>query len=184
MMSDLRTTVEDNRGMLKKIQLVIPRYREYRLREDLRIADNLLRVYLADTMHSHVQNSIERAIEALSASNELNVLGEVGKIGATVKGLEAKIRHAEQGYSGISPADVISEKNLNRLYEYDLKIITLLADLQRRTEVLLNCAECNNLPELRKTLIDMRKMTDTLSEALAGRRTLHMDIPGNSSKEE
>jgi hypothetical protein len=27
----------------------------------------------------------------------------------------------------------------------------------------------------------MRKMTDTLSEALAGRRTLHMDIPGNSS---
>lgn len=39
---DLRSKVEDDRGMLTKIQLGIPGFRGYRQKEDLRIADSRL----------------------------------------------------------------------------------------------------------------------------------------------
>ena len=46
-MVDLRSKVEDDRGLLKKIELLIPGFRGYREREDLRAADSLLRQQLA-----------------------------------------------------------------------------------------------------------------------------------------
>ncbi|MBU4189406.1 MAG: hypothetical protein KJ886_00210, partial [Candidatus Thermoplasmatota archaeon] len=50
MAADLRKKVEEDRGMLKKIELAIPGFRGYRKREDLRIADSLLRAQLADRL--------------------------------------------------------------------------------------------------------------------------------------
>ena len=40
---DIRGTVEDNRGLLKKIQIIVPGFSGYREKEDLRAADELLR---------------------------------------------------------------------------------------------------------------------------------------------
>ena len=49
-MTDLRDKVKDDRGLIKMIQLVIPGYRGYRIKEDLRIADRLLREELANRL--------------------------------------------------------------------------------------------------------------------------------------
>ena len=40
---DLRTEVDKSRGLLKRIQLLVPGYSGYRKLEDLRAADELLR---------------------------------------------------------------------------------------------------------------------------------------------
>ena len=40
---DIRNDVEDNRSILKKIQLLVPGFSGYRQKEDIRIADQLLR---------------------------------------------------------------------------------------------------------------------------------------------
>jgi len=40
-MTDLRTKVEEDRGLLKKIELFLPGFRGYRKKEDLRAADSL-----------------------------------------------------------------------------------------------------------------------------------------------
>ena len=55
-MVDLRTKVEDDRGLLKKIELIIPGFRGYRLREDLRIADRLLREALVRELEIAANN--------------------------------------------------------------------------------------------------------------------------------
>src|SRR2546428_367087 len=51
-MPDIRDRVEQDRGLLKKIQLVIPGYAGYRRREDIRAAGNLLRIQLANQLKS------------------------------------------------------------------------------------------------------------------------------------
>ena len=40
---DIRGEVDESRGLLKKIQLVIPGFKGYRQLDDLRVADALLR---------------------------------------------------------------------------------------------------------------------------------------------
>ncbi|HSV42580.1 MAG TPA: hypothetical protein VLH13_04130, partial [Methanomassiliicoccales archaeon] len=46
-MPDIRQKVEEDRGLLKKIQMIIPGYRGYRIREDLRDSDKMLRMELS-----------------------------------------------------------------------------------------------------------------------------------------
>ena len=57
---DLRTKVEDDRGLIKKIQLCIPGFRGYRQKEDLRLADSLLRQQIADELKNNVLLPLEK----------------------------------------------------------------------------------------------------------------------------
>ena len=49
-MVDLREKVVDDRGLISKIQRFVPGFHGYRVAEDLRAADNLLRIQIADRL--------------------------------------------------------------------------------------------------------------------------------------
>lgn len=79
-MVDLRDRVTEDRGLLKNIQLAIPGFRGYRKREDLRIADSLLRVQLADKIKTDVSAPLENAREAAAKALNLDVMNEIGEL--------------------------------------------------------------------------------------------------------
>jgi hypothetical protein len=58
-MVDLRERVKEDRGLLKKLEMAIPGFRGYRKREDLRIADSLLRKQLANNL-GDIREKIEQ----------------------------------------------------------------------------------------------------------------------------
>lgn len=122
MATDLRKKVEEDRGLLKKIELAIPGFRGYRKREDLRIADSLLRAQLADRL-KNVGTQVEQCRQDLVKRMELELLEDVARLVNNIQKTENRVRHAEQGYSGISRDFRIEEKELNRLYEWDLRLI-------------------------------------------------------------
>ncbi|MDI6708758.1 MAG: hypothetical protein QME47_06725 [Candidatus Thermoplasmatota archaeon] len=129
---DLRKKVEEDRGLLKKIELAIPGFRGYRKREDLRIADSLLRAQLADRL-KHVGMQLEQCRQDLVKRMELEVLEDAARLVNNIQKTENRVRHAEQGYSGISADFRIEVEELNRLYEWDLQ---LLSDIDKiRAEV-------------------------------------------------
>ncbi|HEX9339787.1 MAG TPA: hypothetical protein VF992_01255 [Thermoplasmata archaeon] len=123
-MPDIRDRVEQDRGLLKKIQLVIPGYAGYRRREDIRAADNLLRIQLANQLKG-VRGDLEDIRDGMAMDGKLGLQG-IGNVIFTIEGLEAKIRHAEGGYSGLSATIQIKETELDRLYEYDYAMIESL----------------------------------------------------------
>ena len=115
---DLRQKVEQDRGVLKRLQLLIPGFRGYRQGEDLREADAFLRIQIADRVRN-ARTTIENARSALANAAQFTVLNDLAPLVADLLRLEGQIRHAEQGYTGISPAARINPQNLDRLYEYD-----------------------------------------------------------------
>jgi hypothetical protein len=131
-MVDLREKVKEDRGLLKKIELAIPGFRGYRKREDLRIADSLLRTQLADWVKSVTQD-LEQCRESLTKKMDLDALEDVGNLIDRSIALEGKILHAEQGYTGISADFRIEEDAQNRLYEWDLGLITSIDTLKKST---------------------------------------------------
>src|SRR5438309_8357865 len=98
-MPDIRDRVEQDRGLLKKIQLVIPGYAGYRRREDIRAADNLLRIQLANQLKG-VRGDLEDIRDQMAMDGKVQGLQSIGNAIFTIEGLEAKVRHAEGGYSG------------------------------------------------------------------------------------
>ena len=140
-MADLRDRVTEDRGLLKKIQMAIPGYRGYRIREDLRIADSMLRLQIADRMRDEVLKPLEETREVCSRELELDVMNDMAAVISAAQTTEAKIRHAEQGYSGISPAYRVADDELNTLYEYDLSLLGGVDDLAGFAAESLSAAE-------------------------------------------
>ncbi len=115
---DIRNRVQDDQGALKRLQLLVPGFRGYREQEDLRAADSLLRIQVADRV-SRARGSVEAGRSALTQAGRFNQLNDLAPLISDLQRLEGEIRHAEQGYTGISPAVRVNASVLDRLYEYD-----------------------------------------------------------------
>jgi len=126
-MVDLRERVKEDRGLLKKVEMAIPGFRGYRKREDLRIADSLLRKQLADDL-GDVKDKIELCRKDLANKMEMDLLNNIGALMNNITSTENRIRHAEQGYTGVSGDYNIREDELEDMYEWDLHLIS---DIQK-----------------------------------------------------
>lgn len=134
-MTDLRTRVEDDRGLLKKIELFIPGFKGYRQREDLRAADSLLRQQLARRM-GEVNKKFENCREELTRALELTLTSDMGDVLKLSRQIENKIRHTEQGYSGVSADIRIKEEELNKMYEWDLSLLQTIESIGKTADEL------------------------------------------------
>lgn len=119
---DIRKIVEDNRGMLKKLQLKIPGLNEYRTLEDIRAADQLLRKQISDKLNDS-KTKLEDLRKAMVAKNDSSNLTLVGSTISQTQQISGVIQHAQQGSAGISPNIRIDEGVLNKLYEYDFNSV-------------------------------------------------------------
>jgi len=125
---DIRQQVEDSRGPLKKLQLLIPGLRGYRRSEDIRVSDELLRNQVADKL-DHVKDNLQQLRKQVAAANDFNNLTPIGSLMAQVQTLSGEVRHAQQGYSGWVAPLAITESKLNALYEYDYAFVSAVFQL-------------------------------------------------------
>jgi hypothetical protein len=168
-MVDLREKVKEDRGLLKKIELAIPGFRGYRKREDLRIADSLLRTQLADRI-KNVSQEMELCRETLAKKMELDLLEEIGNLIDRFIALEGKVRHAEQGYTGISADYTIGEDAQNRLYEWDLKLIDNINELKKSVSVFQDAVNSDNIGAMKQEMSNIGGKLHNFTEIFEKRR--------------
>ncbi|MBA3045608.1 MAG: hypothetical protein KKH41_04730 [Candidatus Thermoplasmatota archaeon] len=173
-MTDLRDKVESDRGIIKMIQLVIPGYRGYRIKEDLRIADRLLREELANRL-SIAEKGFEGARKAIAKRNAIDLIEDAGEIITRTHAAIERLRHAEQGYTGISPDYRIQEPELNKMYEWDNGLLTLIQGLMKIANNLKDTARTMpekdielELTNALQAIEDYETIFDQRREAIAG----------------
>jgi hypothetical protein len=127
---DIRERVDQDRGALKRLQLLVPGYRGYRIGEDLREADSLLRLQVSDKLHTALGVVTQRR-QTLAQSGQFGPLTDLAIVIADMNRLEGEIRHAEQGWTGISPALRITPERQDRLYEYDYGFVLAADSLEQ-----------------------------------------------------
>src|SRR5579863_1653356 len=120
---DIRQQVDANRGIGKKLELLIPGLRGYRTKEDIRVSDALLRNQVADRL-DHAKDNLQQLRKQVAAGNDLNNLTNVGSLISQVQALSGEVRHAGQGYSGWVAPIQINDDKLNKLYDYDYSFVT------------------------------------------------------------
>ncbi len=132
-MPDIRDRVEEDRGILKKIQNFVPGFRGYRRREDLRDADRMLRAQVATKLGLQ-RKELEDARSLVTRSFNSKELELLGGLISQYKKMEGSVAHAETGYSGFVADIEIKEAELNRLYEYDASMIDIIASMSSGIE--------------------------------------------------
>lgn len=165
-MPDLRERVERERGLLKRIQLHVPGFAGYRRREDIRTADNMLRIQVANLIKD-ARRTVEQARRTMVDSYQMAELDVVGRLINSFQALEGKVRHAEGGYSGISPAIRIEEEELDRLYEYDLSLLEGAVSMGQEAAALRDVA--NNGSQVPEKVDKLRTMLKEFEDAFKKR---------------
>ena len=136
---DIRQQVDSDRGVIKRLQLLVPGFRGYREGEDIRAADSLLRRQVADRV-KNVRTTVENARSSLTNAGQFQALNDLAPFIADLLRIEGSIRAAEQGYTGISPVVRIQPNNLDRLYEYDYGFAQAADTLSQTVAPLANLA--------------------------------------------
>ena len=158
-MPDLRERVEEDRGLLKRIQLHIPGFAGYRRKEDLRTADNMLRIQIANKL-KEFKGLLENARGTLSSNYQVKALEPLGAVIMKTQGMEGQVRHAEQGYSGFVADVKVLEPQLNTLYEWDANLLDAVAGLSSLAAKL----ETDASGDAGKVLEDVRAIDKSLKE--------------------
>ena len=157
-MADLREKVVQDRGIIAKIQAMIPGFNGYRANEDLRAADNMLRLQLAGRLAA-ARAEVEAGRAALTESMDLQNLDRLGGAINQLKAAEGEVRSAGQGYSGISAKLRVGEGELNKLYDYDLSLLQGVASISGEATKVKALAAAGS-PDLKAGLADLKSATD------------------------
>lgn len=171
---DIRQQVEDNRGAMKKLQLLIPGLRGYRTKEDIRVSDELLRNQVADRLDK-VKGNLEQLRKQMATGGDLTNLTTVGSLISRVQTLSGEVRHAAQGYAGWVAPITINEDKLNKLYEYDYSFVSLVFQLDESTagdnlsydSTAPNSVQAS-LGQLSKSVADVRQKWSLRMETIEG----------------
>jgi hypothetical protein len=129
-MPDIRQRVQEEQGVLKKIQMFVPGFRGYRQREDLRDADRMLRDQLAKKL-SLQRKQVEGARRLVEKSFDSKELELMGGVISGYKKVEGLVSHSSPGYSGISADIQFKQDEISRLYDYDASMIDGLSSMQQ-----------------------------------------------------
>lgn len=165
---DLRNRVDQDRGTLKRLQLLVPGYSGYRQGEDLRAADSLLRLQVADRI-ARSRGTVESTRSTLSQAGRFDRLNDLAVLNADLMRLEGQIRHAEQGYSGFSAAIRVNPSNLEKLYEYDYGFVAAADALARGLDGLPGAAMAPDGAALATIVATARGQVGQLDSAFRAR---------------
>jgi len=159
-MTDIRDRVEEDRGILKKIQNYIPGFRGYRRKEDLRDADRMLRSQLAQRL-SVTRRGLEECRGLLMQSYGSKELETLGGLINQFKKVEGLVAHAETGYSGLVADIQIKEEELDKLYEFDAAMLDHITAISASVDSLKNSLMAADETTSHKDLMNIRaRITD------------------------
>lgn len=125
----------DRRNFLERLVNKIPGLRSYQERETRREVDKMQRDWLAAQIDRGRQG-VQRKIRRWTRAGDLEGLDVASSLEKLLDRFANRIRHADYGYTGFFDAVKIREDELERLYEFDLRLSDTVEDLANRIEAL------------------------------------------------
>jgi hypothetical protein len=165
---DIRQTVDDDRGFLKRLQLMVPGFRGYRQMEDIRAADGQLRIQVAN-MVDRVLASLQDTRATMSRMNQYAGLTDLATILSDLQVFSGRVRHAEQGYSGIAANVRFQQSRLDQLYEYDYGFVQAADQLAASASPIQDAAAKGDLALLGSSIQALRNQVQVLQNAFSQR---------------
>ena len=113
-------------NFLEQIANAIPGFKGYREKELRRDADKLQREHLASQLEQ-CKKTLDQVSRDITRSGSLDAMNDVETARKKLDKAVARIRYADRGYAGFFDAIKVDEQALERVYQFDLG---LLSDVQ------------------------------------------------------
>jgi len=122
-LGDIREDIRAGENNLEKLARQVPGFAGYKEREARRNADKIQRTFLAEEL-SRERGRLQEIARPLVAQGKLELLAELDRLTGKIEKVADRIRTAAYGYTGFFDPVKIDETHLDRLYEYDLLLLS------------------------------------------------------------
>jgi len=169
-MSDLYKRVSEARTGLEKLIGQVPGYKGYKEKEMRRESDKLLRETVATQMEQ-MRQRMDDLQKRLITTGRFEYLDEMGNATTKLQTFIDRVRKASYGYAGLFDAVRVREEELDRLYDFDNRLLEYVERLSAALDnletsipageglaeavrqVLAICAEANRTFDQREQVI-------------------------------
>ena len=152
-------------SLVEKLELVIPGFHGYKKKELLREDDRLVRGKVAEIL-SQARREMERAMQRCAMVN-CSQLVAIDTMRKKLMALESRILHAEAGYRGYFDRVKFKEEEINRLIEYDAKMIEMAEEILNGVKAING--QIANPQALGMAVLDLDDKLNSLEEVLSKR---------------
>ncbi|GAB6165345.1 hypothetical protein JCM19992_13450 [Thermostilla marina] len=158
-----------HRNWIETILRYIPGFRGYLEKEYRRDSDELQRQWLADRLQRS-KRAMDNVGGLLAEAGLIDVLPRIDRIRSQVDHLIARIRGAMQGYSGFFDLVRVDEALLDKLYDFDVRLIGVVDDLAGTIETLADRQEGveSVLPQIEQKIENLQDLWDERDDLLQG----------------
>jgi len=134
-MDDLRDRIKGERSFLEKIGKIIPGYSGYKEKLMAQEADKLLREHLVQKL-SESMGHMRDIIDELSRGMKLKFMDAADRPLKKCEKLKDRIKFADHGYSGWFESLKVDSSVLDKMYEFDNRLIEFSSRLDERVREL------------------------------------------------
>jgi len=178
-MSEFIKEYEEKRGLSEKIASYIPGYRGYKQKEVRREADKLLRDFMIkklEAARSGLKNVIKEAADAEAAE----LFKTLNRLTAIMDRVINKVEHADYGYSGFFDLVKVREDELDRLMDYDYRLLGACDEISRLAGEASRTATAGSLDMLPNLLKQLESKLLEFESAFASREEAIISIKGGA----
>lgn len=165
MPEDLTEKIQAAQSKFEQLVAKIPGYAGYKKREQRREADKLLRLHVARKYEGQLKR-LHEAQYAMTARGRLGAIMTLERASMKLQLLVDRLKTASYGYSGLFDAVKVDEEALDRLYEFDAKMlegVDRVSTILDRLEEALN-ADMPNPAEANELVRELDALNDIYSQ--------------------
>ncbi|QOJ78517.1 hypothetical protein IG193_07110 [Infirmifilum lucidum] len=146
---------------LEKMELLIPGFRGYKQKELLREDDALVRRKISSILDD-ARVKVERLITAVKKKN-ISIALRLDDLRLELMKASQMIKHASYGYSGLFDRAKVEESELQRLLEYDYKLVSEASRIMEKVLELTTITDPQEFMEKLNATIDLvRQLEDDI----------------------
>jgi len=130
---DLVEKIRGDQNFLERIASAIPGFKGYREKERRREADRIGREHMASRLEG-AKKSLDTLSTNASRVGALDAINDVETARKRLDKVAARMRYADRGYAGFFDAIKIDEAVLERVYRFDLALLTGVEEARAAAE--------------------------------------------------
>jgi hypothetical protein len=162
------TTETGLAGKMEALARKIPGFGGYLDRERRRDADRLQREFMAKSL-GELKRKVQDSQEQLLEAGQMKLMTKLDDVNNIVDRVAGRMRSAAHGYSGFFDANQVNEDELNRIYEFDLSLVSELTHAEEAVQGLAASLEGD---AVKARISDLEKAVRAIDSKLDERERL------------
>ena len=151
--------------------LVLPGFRGYKLKEQRREADRIVRSYIYDTLE-HSRDDLMTCFQALTDNKLTELIEPMNRLIAKLDRVAQKVNHASYGYTGFFDSVRIEEPDLDRMIGFDTQLMDLARKFAEMTASLRTELTQNKLENAQNLQVQLDGSVNSLELAFDQRTSI------------